>query len=177
MKLVNIDDKYIEKLRMIFPNVMDNKRFHRTHTRKYLGVILQMNGKYYYAPFSSPKEKDYLPDGKIKKNNMFMLRMTKNEGDSKVLLGTIKLHNMLPVPLKYVNSFVFEDEKDQEYIDVLNDEFKWITKNQHLIEKYAKQIYEFKKHESENINESNKKQYYAIVPFLEIERYIDNYEI
>lgn len=128
MKLVNIDDKYIEKLRMIFPNVMDNKRFHRTHTRKYLGVILQMNGKYYYAPLSSPKEKDYLPDGKIKKNNMFMLRMTKNEGDSKVLLGTIKLHNMLPVPLKYVNSFVFEDEKDQEYIDVLNDEFKWITK-------------------------------------------------
>lgn len=46
---------------------MDEKRFHRSHTRKYVGVIFTVGNFNYYAPFSSPKVKDLKTDGSIKK--------------------------------------------------------------------------------------------------------------
>ena len=138
MKLVSVEDKYIDLLRERFPSVMDNKRFHRTHTRKYLGVLLNVGGKNYYAPLSSPKDKDYDENGNIKKDNMFAFHITKNDGEKKVLLGTIKFNNMIPVPLRYVDSFDINNEGDHKYKSVLHDELKWIAKNQTSIQKKRK---------------------------------------
>ena len=50
---------------------MDGKRFHRSHTKKYLGIVFTIGKFNYYAPFSSPKVKDYNRDGTIKKNSIF----------------------------------------------------------------------------------------------------------
>jgi len=174
MKLVSIDDRYIEKLRELFPSIMDNKRYHITHTRKYLGVLLVVNGLNYYAPLSSPKPRDYNSDGTIKKDNMFSLHMTKNEDGKQTLLGTIKLNNMIPVPMNYVNTFAIETEGDEKYRDVLNDEFMWINKNQEHILKSATHIYNFKINEGKNKNDKNEKQYNSIAPFKEIEAYLNN---
>lgn len=173
MKLISIEDKYIDLLRERFPSVMDNKRFHRTHTRKYLGVLLNVGGKNYYAPLSSPKSRDYDGNGNIKKDNMFASHITKNDEEKKILLGTIKFNNMIPVPMQFVNSFDVNDEGDSKYVSVLKDELKWITKNQTSILKSAKKIYEFKKHESNCKTDKNKRQYDAILPFLEIEAFIE----
>ena len=53
-------DEYIHYLnadtRLI--HVFDNKDGHRTHTRKYIGVVFEYNGFKYFAPFSSPKNSD-----------------------------------------------------------------------------------------------------------------------
>ena len=76
MRIVQIKDEYIEILRKSFPIVLDNKRFHRKHTRKYIGIVFSINNFQYYAPFSSPKIKDYNNDGSIKKSNLFGIKMT-----------------------------------------------------------------------------------------------------
>lgn len=39
-KLYSVSDDYVEWLRKEFPNVYSNKINSRTHTRKYLGVVL-----------------------------------------------------------------------------------------------------------------------------------------
>ena len=59
LKLYSVSDDYVEWLRKDFPNVYSNKINSRTHTRKYLGVVLQMGQYHYYVPMSSPKDSDY----------------------------------------------------------------------------------------------------------------------
>ena len=44
MRLCSISDEYIEFLREDFPNVYSNKETRRTHTRKYIGVVMQIKG-------------------------------------------------------------------------------------------------------------------------------------
>lgn len=58
-KLYSISDEYVEWLREDFPNVYSNKVNVRTHTRKYLGVVLHIDRYNYYIPMSSPKNSDY----------------------------------------------------------------------------------------------------------------------
>lgn len=54
LKLYSVSDDYVEWLRKEFPNVYSNKINSRTHTRKYLGVVLQI-GQYHY--FQCPHRK------------------------------------------------------------------------------------------------------------------------
>ncbi len=63
-----------------------------------------------------------------------------NEG-SKVLLGTIKLINMIPIPTEYVLDYSIEDESDLKYKDVVSDEFKWVSENRNKITKNARLLY------------------------------------
>lgn len=173
MRIVQISDDYIELLRNQFPRIMDEKRFHRSHTRKYVGVIFTVGNFNYYAPFSSPKVKDLKTDGSIKKNSIFSIYMTKDgENGSRVLLGTIKLINMIPIPMKYVEGYSIENEPDSAYKDIVSDEFKWISENQGKITKKAKQLYNFKNNEAFLRSEENAKVYDAILPFKEIEKYL-----
>ena len=65
-KLYSISDEYVEWLREDFPNVYSNKINSRTHTRKYLGVVLQIGQYHYYVPMSSPKDSDYQIAEKIR---------------------------------------------------------------------------------------------------------------
>lgn len=61
MKLYNVSDEYINYLRKKFPRVYSNKENIRVHTRKYLGVVIEMEEHKYYIPLSSPKDKhDYI---------------------------------------------------------------------------------------------------------------------
>ena len=61
MRLYGITDEYINYIRKEFPRVYSNKEDTRTHMRKYLGAVIEMNGYKYYIPLSSPKEKhDYI---------------------------------------------------------------------------------------------------------------------
>jgi len=46
-KIYSVSDRYISYLREKFPNVYSNKVDTRVHTRKYLGVVLQV-GEYKY---------------------------------------------------------------------------------------------------------------------------------
>ena len=65
-KLYSVSDEYVEWLRKDFSGVYSNKVNARTHTRKYLGVVLHIGRYNYYVPMSSPKDSDYQIAGKDK---------------------------------------------------------------------------------------------------------------
>ena len=49
LKFYSVSDRYIAYLSKHFPNVYSNKIDARTHTRKYIGVVLQINDHNYYV--------------------------------------------------------------------------------------------------------------------------------
>ena len=175
MRIVELDDYYIDELAKHFPHVMFSKRFHRSHTRKYVGVVLSVNGLDYYVPFSSPKLKDYTHDGVIKSDNLFSASMVECDGSgNKRLLGTLRFNNMIPVPRRFVIEYSFSSEVDKKYADLIKSEWLWISKHKEYICNKAKKIYDFKINESKNRNQFNSKRYDCVLPFKAIEDYISN---
>ena len=54
MKIVEINDKYINYLKMYFSNyLLDNKEDKRYHNRKYIGVVFKIDNLNYFEPLSS----------------------------------------------------------------------------------------------------------------------------
>lgn len=93
-KLYSVLDGYIEYLRSVFPNVYSNKIATGTHTRKYIGTVIQLEDYNYYIPMSSPKESDYQISGErkvIKKSTIPIIRIVvKNLRGEKELKGTLR---------------------------------------------------------------------------------------
>ena len=57
LKLYEIDEKYIDYILPMAPHLFQNKRSEQQNTRKYIGVILVVDGYEYFAPLSSFKDK------------------------------------------------------------------------------------------------------------------------
>ena len=147
-KLYSVSDEYVEWLRKDFPNVYSNKINSRTHTRKYLGVVLQV-GKYnYYVPMSSPKDSDYQIAGAnkvIKKSIVPIIRIVvKNSAGEKELKGTLRISHMIPVPESELELYDLENESDDTYKDLVQNEMIFIRKNRERIESNAKLLYKQK---------------------------------
>lgn len=147
-KLYSVSDKYVEWLRRNFPNVYSNKIDARTHTRKYLGVVLQI-GKYsYYIPMSSPKDSDYQIAGAnkvIKKSIVPIVRIVvKNTSGVKELKGTLRISHMIPVPSSELVLYDLENESDSTYKDLVQNEMIFIRKNHEKIAANAKLLYKQK---------------------------------
>ena len=144
-KLYSVSDEYVEWLRKDFPNVYSNKINSRTHTRKYLGVVLQV-GKYnYYVPMSSPKDSDYQIAGAnkvIKKSIVPIIRIVvKNSAGEKELKGTLRISHMIPVPESELELYDLENESDDTYKDLVQNEMIFIRKNREKIDSNAKLLY------------------------------------
>lgn len=147
-KLYSVSDKYVEWLRKDFPNVYSNKINSRTHTRKYLGVVLRI-GKYnYYVPMSSPKESDYQIAGTnrvIKKSIVPIIRIVvKSSTGEKELKGTLRISHMIPVPESELELYDLENEVDDTYKDLVQNEMIFIRKNREKILSNANVLYKQK---------------------------------
>ena len=147
-KLYSVSDEYVEWLCKDFPNVYSNKIDSRTHTRKYLGVVLQI-GKYnYYVPMSSPKDSDYQVAGTnkvIKKSIVPIIRMVeKTASGEKELKGTLRISHMIPVPDSELELYDLENETDSTYKDLVQKEMIFIRKNREKIDSNAKLLYKQK---------------------------------
>ena len=146
LKLYTVDDAYIQDLQNnLDEHVFSNIDPKYVHSRKYLGVLLQINGLSYYAPFSSPKESDYmlLNGNKVIRNSIIpIIRMTEtDENGNRYLLGTIKLSNMIPVPDDKVRIYDLDNEADKEYKDLVLKEKRFINRNEEMIVAYAERLY------------------------------------
>ena len=64
--LYSVSDFYITYLRKSVSGVYDNKDGARSHTRKYLGVVLKIDHYNYYIPLSSPKSSDFMTKNNTK---------------------------------------------------------------------------------------------------------------
>lgn len=142
MKLYTVKDEYVEYLRKFDNRILSNQGTDYKKRRKYIGVLLEINGCKYLAPLSSPKKHDYTEDGKIRKNIIPIIRIIHNDQ----LLGTIKLGCMIPIyDEKVIKYYDIEKETDLKYKDLVTDELEFMYKNKELIMKNAKRLYKQKK--------------------------------
>ncbi len=145
LKLYSVSDDYVEWLRKEFPNVYSNKINSRTHTRKYLGVVLRIGEYHYYVPMSSPKDSDYQIAGTnkvIKKSIVPIIRIiVKNKNGEKELKGTLRISHMIPVPTSELELYDLENESDSTYKDLIHNEMIFIRKHREKIISNAKVMY------------------------------------
>ena len=139
LNLYSISDKYIKYLRRFDDKIYDNKEEIRSHKRKYLGVVLTVNEFNYYIPMSSPKKSDYLDfDRKIIRNDTKTIIRIHESGR---LYGTLRISNMIPVPITELQPYIIADEDDLKYKEVILGELRYINNNSSKIVKYAKTVY------------------------------------
>ena len=148
LKLYSVSDRYIDYLRAHFRNVYSNKEGIRTHTRKYLGVVVCVGEYNYYIPLSSPKKSDYkMIDGKevIRKSIVPIIRIVDKGIDEKEeLKGTLRISNMIPVPESELELYALEQEGDKKYKALIQKELIFIRKHKDKIIKNALLVYKQK---------------------------------
>lgn len=126
-----IDEKYIDYLASFAPHLFHNKQANQKNERKYIGIVLSINGFDYFAPLSSFKDK----------------HKTMSEGMDFVKVGNyavINLNNMFPAALKLCSYVDFKKETDAQYRKLLEAEYRIIKKKQDRILKNALNLYQYK---------------------------------
>ncbi|MBQ7942626.1 MAG: type III toxin-antitoxin system ToxN/AbiQ family toxin [Lachnospiraceae bacterium] len=175
LKIYSVSDSYIEYLRQYNSNVYSNKVGNRTHTRKYIGVVIEIAGYKYYIPMSSPKETDYQVAGNqkvIKKSIIPIIRMAvKNSKGEKELKGTLRISHMIPVPENELELFNLDNEADSEYKDLVQNEVIFIRKNREKIIANAQLLYKQKKN-----NDQTAGYVKSALDYAELERLCDKYK-
>ena len=127
MQFYHIRDDYVGFLLKFDRNVADNKQ----GSRPYIGVVLDIGGIDYYAPFTSPKPKHQ------KMKNQIDFR--KIGGG---LYGAINFNNMIPVPQSALVRMDIEAEHDLKYKNLLRKQYKAILRDREGIVKTAHQLRE-----------------------------------
>ena len=171
MKLYTVTDKYINYLRKFDNKVYDNKENNRYVTRKYLGIVLKINKISYYIPMSSPKKSDY-KNNNIRKSIIPIIRIISNEelDNVPVLKGTLRISNMIPVPDSELILYEPKNEMDKNYKILVEKELEFIDKNEQLIRKYARIIY------NQKINNYNVTYINNVVNFKLLEEKCEEYK-
>ncbi len=151
LNLYSVSDKYIEYLRKFDDRVYDNKQEIRVHTKKYLGIVLNINSFNYYIPFSSPKNTDYYDMDKkqIRKSIVPIIRIAEKNNNKHKLYGTLRISNMIPVPITEITPYFVQDEKDVNYKNLILSELRFIRKNTKMIIRNANVLYKQKENEED----------------------------
>ena len=136
IKLYEVSPKYIDYLTAFAPHLFHNKAASQSNERKYIGVILTVNGMDYFAPLSSFKDKHArMPEAldfiKIKR------------------YAVININNMFPVPNGLTTYVDISKERNPKYKSLLLAEYRAIKAMQEKIRKNAALVY---KHKIENGN-------------------------
>ena len=131
LKIYEIENSYIDHLVPFAPHLFHNKKENQENERKYIGIILTVNGLDYFAPLSSFKEKH-----KKMKTNMDFVKVGN--------YAVINLNNMFPVPKSQCIYVDVSKESDPSYKALLSAEYRIITSLTERILKNAKSLYEYK---------------------------------
>ena len=141
-KIYSVSDRYISFLKARCPNVYSNKELQRVHTRKYVGIVLKIEDFCYYIPMSSPKKSDYIDYEKkiIRKDTKTIIRIYNSDR----LYGTLRISNMIPVPITELEPYVISNERNKKYKEVILGELRYINNNSEKIMKNAEIVYKQK---------------------------------
>lgn len=129
--IYEVKREYIDYLRETDSKVPKEKDHAGAKTRKYIGVILQINNCDYFAPLTSPKKKF-----RNMKNDKDFLKIQGGK------YGAINLNNMIPVHSSALVEYDIMAEQDSHYQDVLRNQSRFIRKNTSLIMDTANELYE-----------------------------------
>lgn len=126
-----VEEAYVEHLAPLAPHLFRNARPEARHSRKFIGVVLEVNGFDYFAPLSSFK-----PKHAKMKNGLDFLKV----GDYAV----INLNCMFPVPDGCCERVDFSKEGDLRYRSLLVAEYGIVRKMQGKIRRNAANLYRHK---------------------------------
>ena len=140
MKLYEVDESYINYLKLFDNRVLNYSGENYTKTRKYIGVLLKVNNCDYLALLSSPNKKSDYTNGKIRKSNNFIIRIIDKQRN--ILLGTIKISNMIPVfDRSVIKYYDIHKEQDEYYKLLIIRELRFIYVNKEKINRTASRLY------------------------------------
>ena len=131
IKLYEVSPAYIDYLAPHAPHLFRNKQPGQRNERKYIGVVLAVNGVDYFAPLSSFKEKHR----KMQEGLDFI--KVKN-------YAVINLNNMFPVPVGQCSYVDISKEQNPKYRSLLLAEYRYIKSIQKRIRKNAANLYHLK---------------------------------
>lgn len=131
IRFFEVDDDYIDFLRNVEPLLYRNKKPDQIHSRKYIGIVLQINNMNYFAPLSS-----YKPKHSRMKESLDFIKVKE--------YAVINLNNMFPAPKEKCHYVDIRSEKDEKYRILLNSEYRAIKSIQNKIRKNASQLYRLK---------------------------------
>lgn len=131
IKLYEISASYVDYLLPAAPHLFHNKKPGQQNERKYIGIVLTVNGMDYFAPLSSFKEKHR--------------RMVEGLDFIKVKdYAVINLNNMFPVPAREYRYVDISQERNPQYKALLLAEYRCIKSIQERIKKNAATLYRLK---------------------------------
>lgn len=128
MKIYKADINYCNYLHYYEPKIpyIQNEK----ENRPFVGVVLCVNGKNFFAPLTSPKKKHL-----IMKNSQDFMKI--DEGR----LGGINLNNMIPIPRSFLQEIDIKDITDEKYAYMLKKQLDWINLNTLRITNRARNLY------------------------------------
>ena len=131
IKLYNVDPNYINYLSSYAPHMFLNKQRGQQNERKYIGIVLSINGFDYFAPFSSYKEKH-----RFMKDSIDFIKIKH--------YAVVNLNNMFPIPEGTYEYVDIAKERNPKYRDLLRAEYRYIKSVQEKIRKNAANLYHHK---------------------------------
>lgn len=131
IKIYEVNPRYIDYLIPFAPHLFQNKQPGQRNERKYIGIVLIVNGMNYFAPLSSFKAKH-----KKMKNGLDFIKIGN--------YAVINLNNMFPVPNGQYTYVDIPTVKDSQYRKLLMSEYRIIRKLQDKITKNAAEVYKHK---------------------------------
>lgn len=128
MELYRANIEYCNYLHYYEPKIpyIENEK----ENRPFIGVVLNVNGKNFFAPLTSPKKKHI-----IMKDMQDFLKIDSGK------LGGINLNNMIPIPKRYLEKIDINELKDKKYSYMLKNQIEWINKNTLRIQNRARNLY------------------------------------
>lgn len=127
IRFYEIRTQYIDYLVPYAPHLFHNSKKGQANQRKYIGIVLQVNGMDYFAPLSSFKPKH---------EGMDFIKVLR--------YAVINLNNMFPVPPSERVYVDFVAIKDPSYKSLLLAEYRYIKSIQTKIQKNAVTLYNHK---------------------------------
>lgn len=129
LKLYEVDSKYVKYLSAYQEHIYysDGEKA----SRKYIGVILEINGLKYFAPLSSFK-----PKHKKMSEGVDFIKIKD--------YAVININNMIPVPEGMYTLVDIKGTKDQHYKYLLQSESREISRQKNRIIKNADIVYKHK---------------------------------
>ena len=128
MNLYKVDMEYYNYLHYYeskIPYIENEKQ-----NRPFIGIVLNVNGKNFFAPFTSPIKKHTLM-----KDMQDFLKIDNGK------LGGINLNNMMPIPRSCLIEIKISDIDDIKYKYMLKSQMKWIEINRLRINNRARNLY------------------------------------
>ena len=131
LNIYEIDPDYIRYLSSFEEHLFRNKKISQNFNRKYVGIVLSINGFDYFAPLSSFKEKH-----KRLSETLDFIKIGQ--------YAVINLNNMFPAPTKLCQRINFNEIKDLNYKNLLRNEYRIIRQKADLILNNANEVYHHK---------------------------------